>query len=295
MSVTTATLDVSGATLTYDVHTPEPGVVMETSVPPLFLVGSPMGAEGFRTLAAHFPDRVLVTYDPRGVERSTGGGGAPPTPETHADDLVALAAQVSPGVPVDVFATSGGAVNTTAWLARQPGTVRIAVLHEPPIASILPDAAEMRAAMLAIADTYDAKGFGPAMARFIAVVSTEGELTAGWAEQNQPDPATFGLPADDDGARDEPLFRTMRTVPEFTPDVAALQASGARIIVALGEDSLRVMSGRSAGALAELLGQEPVVFPGGHVGFSGGEYGQPADKPVEFAATLRNVLENRAG
>ena len=35
------------------------------------MIGSPMGAGGFGTLASHFPDRTVVTYDPRGVERST--------------------------------------------------------------------------------------------------------------------------------------------------------------------------------------------------------------------------------
>ena len=38
---------------------------------PLFLIGSPMGAAGFATLASHFPDRTIITYDPRGAERST--------------------------------------------------------------------------------------------------------------------------------------------------------------------------------------------------------------------------------
>src|SRR3712207_7755730 len=33
---------------------------------PLFLIGSPMGAAGFGTLAGHFSDRTLITYDPRG-------------------------------------------------------------------------------------------------------------------------------------------------------------------------------------------------------------------------------------
>jgi hypothetical protein len=32
------------------------------------------------------------------------------------------------------------------------------------------------------------------------------------------------------------------------------------------------------------------VFPGGHGGFMGGEYGQEPGKPVEFAAKLREVL-----
>jgi hypothetical protein len=30
-----------------------------------------MTASGFATLASHFPDRTVVTYDPRGLGRST--------------------------------------------------------------------------------------------------------------------------------------------------------------------------------------------------------------------------------
>ena len=63
---TTRTLDAPGATITYDVR---PGG--DGSQPPLMLIGSPMGAAGFATLASHFPDRTIVTYDPRGAERST--------------------------------------------------------------------------------------------------------------------------------------------------------------------------------------------------------------------------------
>ena len=33
-----------------------------------------MGASGFGTLASHFTDRSVVTYDPRGVERSKTPG-----------------------------------------------------------------------------------------------------------------------------------------------------------------------------------------------------------------------------
>ena len=43
---------------------------------------------GFGTLAGHFPDRTVVTYDPRGVERSPRtDGAAESTPDEHADDL----------------------------------------------------------------------------------------------------------------------------------------------------------------------------------------------------------------
>ena len=63
---TTHTLNVPGAVLTYDVRPAASG-----STPVLLMIGSPMGASGFGTLVGHFTDRTVVTYDPRGVERST--------------------------------------------------------------------------------------------------------------------------------------------------------------------------------------------------------------------------------
>ena len=81
---TTRTLDAPGATLTYDVWSGG-----STDEVPLFLIGSPMGAAGFGTLAGHFPDRTLITCDPRGSERSTKDDPTTEsTPEQHAGDLV---------------------------------------------------------------------------------------------------------------------------------------------------------------------------------------------------------------
>src|SRR5207342_127259 len=103
------------------------------------LIGSPMGAGGFVTLASHFPDRTVVTYDPRGVERSTKADRlSPSTPEQHADDLNRIISELAAG-PVDLFASSGGAVNALAPVAVNPEQVRTLVAHEPPLASILPD------------------------------------------------------------------------------------------------------------------------------------------------------------
>ena len=64
--VTTNTLDVPGVSLVYDVRAAEGG----NGAPPLMLIGSPMDASGFDTLASRFPDRTVVTYDPRGNSRS---------------------------------------------------------------------------------------------------------------------------------------------------------------------------------------------------------------------------------
>lgn len=106
-----------------------------------------------------------------------------------------------------------------------------------------------------------------------------------------PDPAAFGMPADDDGTRDDPLLSERSwAVPLYVPDLDALRASPTRIVVAVGEESVKVYTGRTALALAERLGQEATVFPSHHGGFMGGEFGY-AGQPEAFAARLREVLE----
>ena len=97
---TTHTLEVPGALLTYDVRKNE-----TSTEPPLLVIGSPMGAAGFVTLAGHFPDRTVVTYDPRGVDRSQRTDGAPEsTPVEHAQDLYRLITALDAG-PVDLWAS----------------------------------------------------------------------------------------------------------------------------------------------------------------------------------------------
>ncbi len=281
---TTHTLDVPGAVLTYDVRK------ADSPAPVLLVIGSPMGASGFGTLAGHFPDRTVVTYDPRGVERSTKTDPASPsTPEEHADDLHRIITELGGG-PVDLFASSGGAVNALALVARYPEDVRILVAHEPPLASILPDRKAAMAATKAIADTYQRSGFGPAMAQFIVAVSHKGPMTAEFASQPAPDPAMFGMPAGDDGTRTDPLLgQNITTCTHFEPDFDALRSASTRIVMGVGAESEGEMAHRGGEAVAERLGTTPVTFPSGHGGFLGNEYGQPGD-PDGFAAKLREVL-----
>ena len=100
-----------------------------------------MGAAGFGTRSGYFADRTVVTYDPRGVERSRRTDGATTsTPDEHADDLHPLIASLNAGA-VDLFASSGGAINALALVARHQEQVRTLVAHEPPAAAVLPDRA----------------------------------------------------------------------------------------------------------------------------------------------------------
>ena len=281
---TTHTLDVPGATLTYDVRR------TDSPAPVLVLIGWPMGASGFVTLASRFADHTVVTYDPRGVERSAKADPArPSTPEEHADDLHRIIAALGAG-PVDLFASSGGAVNALALVAAHPERVRTLVAHEPPLAAILPDREGAMAATQAIADTYQRGGFGPAMAQFIVAVGHKGPMTLDYAAQPAPDPAMFGLPTQDDGTRTDPLLgQNIVTCTHYEPDFEALRAASTRIVLAAGVESEGQMAYRGAFAAAERLDTTPVSFPSGHGGFLGGEYGQVGD-PDAFATKLREVL-----
>ena len=129
------------------------------------------------------------------------------------------------------------------------------------------------------------------MARFIAYTSWEGELTDEFFDAPAPDPAAFGLPVEDDGARDDPLLSgDSDGVVAWTPDLDALRASGVRMVIAAGEESARQVTGRSAEALAERLGLPLTIFPSHHGGFVGPEFGWPG-QPEAFAARLREVLD----
>jgi pimeloyl-ACP methyl ester carboxylesterase len=282
---TTHTLEVPGATLTYDVRRNE-----QSTEPILLLIGSPMGAAGFGTLAKHFPDRTIVTYDPRGTERSEVTDPASSiTPEIHADDVHRVIDAIGGG-PVDLFATSGGAVNALALVAKHPEQVRTVVAHEPPLPAILPDREHAVAVTRAIIETFMRSGASAAMAHFIAVVSHRGPFTAEIASQPAPDPAMFGMPAGDDGSRTDPMFSyTIPGIIEYEPAFDALRAGSTKIVMAAGVGSEGEMANRGAHAVAERLGTDVVVFPSDHAGFLGGEYGQTGD-PDAFAAKLRDVL-----
>jgi pimeloyl-ACP methyl ester carboxylesterase len=193
--------------------------------------------------------------------------------------------------PVDLFASSGGAINALALVARHPDEVRTLVAHEPPLLTVLPDREAARGAVTDIVETYRREGFGAAMAKFIAIVSHQGEVPADWSTRPAPDPSMFGLPAQDDGSRSDPLLgQNILTSTQYEPEFAALRTASTRIVLVAGVESEGALAYRGALGVAERLGLEPVVFPSNHGGFLGGEYGQQGD-PDAFAAALRRVLD----
>lgn len=287
-AATTHTIDASGCTLTYDVHG-DP-----TTDVPLFMLASPMDAAGFVTLRTYFEDRPVITYDPRGAGRSPRTDGADENQVLeHADDirLILDALDVR---QVDVFASSGGATNMLALLGQGPAPLRTVVAHEPPMAAYLPDRDTLVATAAKIRELYYRDGLGPAIAKFLDVTMLTGPLPDDFAEQPPSDPATFGLPTEDDGSRDDPMVGlNMRTTLSFEPDLEALRKTSTRLVIAFGQESREEMTGRAPRAVAEQLGLPATEFPSHHAGFLGGEYGQSGE-PEAFAARLREVLDEPA-
>jgi pimeloyl-ACP methyl ester carboxylesterase len=283
-TTTTHTLDVPGAVLTYDVHEPDtPGPHR-----PLMVFGSPMGASGFAQLVPHLDDRTVITYDPRVTERSRLEEGGDVTYEIHGDDVHRVVEATALG-PVDVFASSGGAVAALAWLLAHPDEVGTVVAHEPPLSTLLEDGDVLERIYKDIAETYQRSGQGPAMAKFIQLLVTPRVFTEDFLDQPAPDPARFGFSTEDDGSRDDPLLGYNLAMPPYHPDGKALRASGARIVPAVGATSGAAVARRGGEALAALLGVEPVEFPGNHAGFLANER-SPHNDPAAFAVKLREVL-----
>jgi pimeloyl-ACP methyl ester carboxylesterase len=284
---TTHVLETAQVDLVYDVRGPLP---IADGRPPLLMIGQPMDAGGFTTLASYFPDRTVVTYDPRGLGRSTRKDGrVDHSPTVQAEDVHAVIEALGAG-PVEMFASSGGAVTALALVAAHPGDVVTLVAHEPPLIPVLPDAAAAERARSGVRQAYDAGGRGAGMAAFIAMTSWQGEFTDAYFAQPAPDPAAFGMPSADDGSRDDPLLSDRSwAVSGYRPDVDALAAAPTRVVIAVGEESANAFTGRTAVATAELLDQQATVFPSHHGGFLGGEFGY-AGKPEPFARRLRDVL-----
>jgi pimeloyl-ACP methyl ester carboxylesterase len=288
MSTTTHILETAEAAIAYDLHGPLPAA---DGRPLLFMIGQPMTAGGFTALAAQFRDRTVVTYDPRGLGRSTRNDGrVDNSPTVQASDVHALIEALGAG-PVEMFASSGGAVTALALVSAHPDDVITLVAHEPPLIPVLPDAAAAERARAAVRDAYEAGGSGAGMAAFMAMGSWRGEYTDEYFAQPAPDPAAFGMPAADDGSRDDPLLSDRSwAISSYRPDVDALVAAPTRVVIAVGEESEGTFTGRTSVATADLLGQSPTVFPSHHGGFVGGD-SPYAGQPENFGRKLRAVLE----
>ncbi|SDT82300.1 Pimeloyl-ACP methyl ester carboxylesterase [Streptomyces sp. TLI_053] len=272
-TATEGTLDVPGATLHYR---------LAGNGPVLLLSQSGEGdADRTVDLVPHLTDTfTVVTYDRRGLSRSTLDDPARPvTMADHADDVAALLAEAARiagedgtvgGAPEPALMAgfSMGAAIGLQVLARHPGVLGTLVAHEPVLPNLLPppDRAEHIAELLAVRAAHAAGGAAaafPAIARHLGIDprhdTTEEGLT--------PQPMTPRRLANFDFFIGTEF--TAVTTDGLGPAelAAAARHSGTRVLPATGRTTRPdVHTYRCALALAELLGTEPVAFPGGHNG-----------------------------
>ncbi len=256
-AVTTHTLDAPGVTLYYEVR---------GSGPLLAIVGAPMAAAFFAPLADALSDTfTVVTTDPRGIARSVlDDPDRDSTPVDRAEDLHLVLTALGRG-PAHVFGSSGGAVTAIALAERYPGDVRTVVAHEPPLPMLLDDRDELLAQADDIRDTFLREGQGPAWGKFMVLAGFP--MPADEPQpSDEPDPMQS---ADDDAEADGAYMLGHMLVPglRYEPDLAAIRATGTRIIVAVGEDSTGQLCDRTSAAVAAGLGVETTTFPGDHGGF----------------------------
>jgi pimeloyl-ACP methyl ester carboxylesterase len=274
----TATLQVPGASLYYEVRGSGPVLLM--------IPGGPMDADGFAALANLLADQyTVVTYDCRGNSRSPMDGSWDDlTVGLFADDAIRLLDAVSPG-PAYVLGSSGGATYGLDLVARYPGRVRTLVAHEPPVSELLPDAARYHALNEEIGEAYRSQGVRAALQKFTAGVgfgSDEPEPEGEDAPDAAAAMARLG------GNLDLFAGRLIPIIGNYRPDIEALRTSPTRIMVGVGDESTPgQMTYQASHELARRLGGRPVQFPGGHGGFGSHTDG--------FADRLRDALGDSPG
>ena len=236
----------------------------------LILQGGAGDADGSEALASELAsDFTVVTYDRRGLSRSTPIRAETYEIATHADDAARLIAAVS-GEPAFVFGCSIGALIGVELAARYPGLVRLLIAHEPGLFALL-EGAERDEALrwhTETLETFRREGIPAAMKLMVA----RSGIDIDDREAEVPAPSISA--ADPKAA--EQHFANVRhfltcDVPAAThyqPDVAAVTAARSRIIAGIGSTtSPSALPYRCVAALAVILRRPPAEFPGGHTAY----------------------------
>ncbi|GAA4878807.1 alpha/beta fold hydrolase [Saccharopolyspora cebuensis] len=219
-------------------------------------------------------DHQVITYDRRGLSRSSGPAGADAM-ATHADDAAALLTEMT-DERANVIGPSIGAVIGLHLAVRHPGKVGVLIAHEPPMPSLVRDP-EREAGLDQVAELADGGDLGAAIRTF----------------------ATLGGPSVDsreDGARPAPTvgdgqanlkaffrndFPAVRRSDLRAKQITALPATTA-VVPTGGRDSRSRWEWRCAQQLARELGRELTELPGGHNGL--------VSHPWASATTLRRLI-----
>jgi len=272
------TLDVPGARLYFEVRGYGPPLLC---IPTGNGDATPFGPLA-DALAAH---HTVITYDRRGFSRSPVFDPVEDHRRVRVDAQDArLLLDHLCDEPAEVFGTCSGGIVALALLQAHPHRLRTVVVHEPPLASILPDAEHWLAFYDNLYLTYRERGMEAAREVFRAHVGMEGDTRPPRDAQLPPDQLEQLLAR----LRRNQVFwfeHETRSFPAYRPDLDALRRHSDRLVLAGGVASREQYAYRPNRELARLLGLKMVDFPGGHVGH--------VTHPYEFADRLVDVLQRK--
>jgi pimeloyl-ACP methyl ester carboxylesterase len=266
--IKTGHCDVNNARLYYETRGAGPSV--------LFVSGATGDAGHHRAVADALADEfTVITYDRRGNSRSPRPAGWTSTSmEEQADDAAALLASLG-AAPAAVFGTSGGALIACCLLLRRPEVVRGTILHEPPLAAAIPEAAAGIAELKAMIEHAIAKGGLP------GGVEAFVRSAAGAAFDAIPDETRSRMMGNG-----ETLFgQELEQFLSYHPDEKALGAVRVPVRLLVGDETTALFAG-AAQWLAARLRTTVGTLPGAHTPYF--------DRPGVVACSLRPILREMA-
>ncbi|WP_260337716.1 alpha/beta fold hydrolase [Phytomonospora endophytica] len=243
-------------------------------------------------------DHHVVAMSSRLASARPGADPVDHHPKLYADDVHAVIDELFDEPPA-VFAFSAGAITTLELLSRHPESLRLAVVHEPPVLGLLPEATSLREAIEAVRAAARTGDMDEAARLMTATMTTPGEAPVdfelrhpgdwldGYADTTPEPPTPQLLELFATLGALQPLFLEHVLVPFTTNDVDpdALKAAGSRLVPVAGIDSRGQLPYRAAAALAAGLGVPLTELPGGHLG--------PVERPGQFAAALAALVKGQ--
>lgn len=260
------TIDVPGAVLHYQ---------LEGDGPLLLIAQSGEGdADRTTDLVSHLvDDYTVLTYDRRGLSRSTTAAGA--TIAEHANDVHLLLEHLT-NEPVAMLGCSIGAVLGLHLTVKHPHQLHTLVAHEPIAPWLLPDPQPHREELAAIREHYLTNGLKATLPEIVGSLGID---------RSSGEPGRTDFPMDAKRLANFDYFIRHDFTAAATDELTAsdLRTVSTTIVPAAGTTTPRtVFDYRCAEALAELLGQDLATFPGGHNG--------NLSHPKAYAQRLRDVL-----
>lgn len=246
---------------------------------PLLVISQSGEGDADRTddLLRHLDGYAVLTYDRRGLSRSTLTDDEV-TIADHVHDLHHLLAHVAAG-PAVMLGCSLGAVIGLHLAVQHPTQLRALVAHEPVAPWLLPEPAaqQHREELSAIRRSHRTGGLAAALPEIVRTLGIDP------AAETERDLTPFPMDARRRANFDFFIRRDFVALIDDRLSPDALRNLPTRIIPAVGDTTAAdVFDRRCAERLAEVVGRELRVFPGGHNGNT--------SHPRAYAEELKRVL-----